>query len=151
MCEALYLAGIAPMRPAGQVSLARLERLVAAVRTVLEAAIEAGGSSLRDYARPDGELGYFSKQWRVYGREGEPCDVRWKGGSGMPKEGDPPSGARNASVERLTDSLFVGKRPAFRGCGLCRPRPFFISDQRASWRTRHRRKSEFGATHVALK
>jgi formamidopyrimidine-DNA glycosylase len=40
---------------------------------VLAAAIEAGGSSLRDYARPDGELGYFSKQWRVYGREGEPC------------------------------------------------------------------------------
>ena len=73
VCEALYLAGISPKRSAGQISLARLERLVAAVRTVLEAAIEAGGSSLRDYVRPDGELGYFSKQWRVYGREGEPC------------------------------------------------------------------------------
>lgn len=78
VCEALHLARIAPMRPAGQISLARLERLVAAVRTVLEAAIEAGGSSLRDYARPDGELGYFSKQWRVYGREGEPCDCGGK-------------------------------------------------------------------------
>jgi formamidopyrimidine-DNA glycosylase len=41
---------------------------------VLTAAILAGGSSLRDYVRPDGELGYFSKQWRVYGREGEPCE-----------------------------------------------------------------------------
>ena len=51
----------------------RLERLVEAIRTVLEAAIAAGGSSIRDYARPDGELGYFSKQWRVYGREGDPC------------------------------------------------------------------------------
>jgi formamidopyrimidine-DNA glycosylase len=40
---------------------------------VLASAIVAGGSTLRDYARPDGELGYFSKQWRVYGREGEPC------------------------------------------------------------------------------
>ena len=40
---------------------------------MLLAAIDAGGSSLRDYARPDGELGYFSKQFAVYGREGEPC------------------------------------------------------------------------------
>jgi len=74
VCEALHLARIAPMRSAGRISLPRLERLVEAVRMVLAAAIEAGGSSLRDYARPDGELGYFSKQWRVYGREGEPCD-----------------------------------------------------------------------------
>ena len=48
-------------------------RLVEAIRLVLMAAIEAGGSSLRDYARPDGELGYFSKQFQVYGREGEAC------------------------------------------------------------------------------
>lgn len=74
VCEALHLARIAPMRAAGQVSLPRLERLVEAVRIVLAAAIEAGGSTLRDYARPDGELGYFSRQWRVYGREGEPCE-----------------------------------------------------------------------------
>jgi len=74
VCEALHVARIAPAKAAGQVSLPRLERLVAAVRTVLAAAIEAGGSTLRDYARPDGELGYFSKQWLVYGREGEPCD-----------------------------------------------------------------------------
>ncbi len=74
VCEALHLARIAPMRAAGQVSLPRLDRLVEAVRIVLAAAIEAGGSTLRDYARPDGELGYFSRQWRVYGREGEPCE-----------------------------------------------------------------------------
>ena len=73
VCEALYIAGISPKRAAGNVSLARLARLVDAIRTVLLAAIEAGGSSLRDYARPDGELGYFSKQFHVYGREGEPC------------------------------------------------------------------------------
>lgn len=74
VCEALYLAGIAPTRLAGTISRKRLGKLVAAVREVLEAAISAGGSTLRDYARPDGELGYFAKQWRVYGREGEPCE-----------------------------------------------------------------------------
>ena len=73
VCEALHLAGIAPDREAGSVSPARLRRLAEAVKAVLAAAIEAGGSTLRDYARPDGELGYFSKQWRVYGREGEAC------------------------------------------------------------------------------
>ncbi|MEG3147224.1 bifunctional DNA-formamidopyrimidine glycosylase/DNA-(apurinic or apyrimidinic site) lyase [Sphingomonas sp. RT2P30] len=73
VCEALFLARISPKRAAGRISLPRLERLVAAIREVLLAAIEAGGSSLRDYARPDGELGYFSKQFAVYGREGEPC------------------------------------------------------------------------------
>jgi formamidopyrimidine-DNA glycosylase len=73
VCEALHLARIAPGRPAGQIGAGRLRRLVDAVRAVLLAAIEAGGSSLRDYVRPDGELGYFSKQWRAYGREGEPC------------------------------------------------------------------------------
>lgn len=73
VCEALHLARIAPSRAAGRIALPRLERLVEAIRVVLEAAILAGGSTLRDYARPDGELGYFSKQWRVYGREGEAC------------------------------------------------------------------------------
>ncbi|WP_375402462.1 bifunctional DNA-formamidopyrimidine glycosylase/DNA-(apurinic or apyrimidinic site) lyase [uncultured Sphingomonas sp.] len=73
VCEALHMARIAPNRAGGRIALFRLERLVEAIRTVLQAAIAAGGSSIRDYARPDGELGYFSKQWRVYGREGEPC------------------------------------------------------------------------------
>jgi len=73
VCEALNMAGIAPTREAGRISRARLVLLVDAIRDVLAAAIAAGGSTLRDYARPDGELGYFSKQWRVYGREGESC------------------------------------------------------------------------------
>ena len=73
VCEALFLARISPKRGAGQVALPRLARLVEAIRAVLLLAIDAGGSSLRDYARPDGELGYFSKQFRVYGREGERC------------------------------------------------------------------------------
>jgi formamidopyrimidine-DNA glycosylase len=73
VCEALHMAGIAPGRAAGRISRYRLDRLAGAVKEVLLAAIEAGGSTLRDYARPDGELGYFSKQWQVYGREGEQC------------------------------------------------------------------------------
>jgi formamidopyrimidine-DNA glycosylase len=74
VCEALHMAGIAPGRAGGRISKPRLERLVEAIKLVLAAAIEAGGSTLRDYARPSGELGYFSKQWRVYGREGEACE-----------------------------------------------------------------------------
>jgi formamidopyrimidine-DNA glycosylase len=73
VCEALNMARIAPGRQAGRISLARLEVLAAAIKAVLLAAIEAGGSTIRDYARPDGQLGYFAKQWRVYGREGLPC------------------------------------------------------------------------------
>lgn len=74
VCEALHLAAIAPRIPAGTVSRRRLSRLVDAVRTTLTAAIAAGGSTMRDYARPDGELGYFSREWRVYGRTAQPCD-----------------------------------------------------------------------------
>ncbi|MEO5493494.1 MAG: bifunctional DNA-formamidopyrimidine glycosylase/DNA-(apurinic or apyrimidinic site) lyase [Sphingomonas sp.] len=73
VCEALYAARISPKREAGRISLARLDRLVIEIRAVLESAIAAGGSSLRDFAHPDGNLGYFSKQFLVYGREGEPC------------------------------------------------------------------------------
>ena len=73
VCEALNLAAIAPGRAGGGLSRARLERLAEAVKSVLCDAIEAGGSSLRDYLQPNGELGYFSSQWRVYGREGKPC------------------------------------------------------------------------------
>jgi formamidopyrimidine-DNA glycosylase len=73
VCEALNMAGIAPTRAAGEVSRARLPLLVDSIRSVLEAAIEAGGSSLRDFLHPDGSLGYFANDWRVYGREGEAC------------------------------------------------------------------------------
>lgn len=73
VCEALFRAGIRPERPAGKVSRPALERLVSEIRDVLLQSIEDGGSSLRDYARPDGELGYFATRFDVYGREGEPC------------------------------------------------------------------------------
>ena len=73
VCEALHRAGIAPRRRAGSIGRARIEGLAAAIRETLAEAIEAGGSSLRDYRRADGELGYFQHAWRVYGREGEPC------------------------------------------------------------------------------
>jgi len=74
VCEALYESRIAPGTGGGSIAKPRLERLAGEIRAVLESAIEAGGSTLRDYARPDGELGYFSKQFKVYGREGEPCE-----------------------------------------------------------------------------
>jgi formamidopyrimidine-DNA glycosylase len=73
VCEALHMAGIAPSRAGGRIARPRLAVLVEAIKAVLVSAIEAGGSTLRDYAQPDGELGYFSNQWRVYGREGEAC------------------------------------------------------------------------------
>lgn len=73
VCEALYRAGIAPTRKAGRLSAARVGSLVPIIRDVLNDAILAGGSSLRDYRQADGELGYFQHSFRVYGREGEPC------------------------------------------------------------------------------
>jgi formamidopyrimidine-DNA glycosylase len=73
VCEALHMAGISPTLAAGHLTKPRLERLVIAIKVVLAAAIKAGGSTLRDFAAPDGELGYFAKDWLVYGREGEAC------------------------------------------------------------------------------
>jgi formamidopyrimidine-DNA glycosylase len=73
VCEALYRARIHPRRAGGRVSLASFERLVPVIRQVLMEAIQAGGSTLRDYARPNGELGYFAARFDAYGREGEPC------------------------------------------------------------------------------
>jgi formamidopyrimidine-DNA glycosylase len=73
VCEALYRARIHPARAGGSISLQRFERLVAAIKEVIEEAIAAGGSTLRDFASPDGELGYFSKTFDVYDREGRAC------------------------------------------------------------------------------
>jgi formamidopyrimidine-DNA glycosylase len=73
VCEALHRARISPAREAGRLALGRLERLAAAVRDVLGEAIEAGGSTLRDYAAADGGLGYFQHSFAVYDREGQPC------------------------------------------------------------------------------
>ncbi len=71
--EALFLAGINPKTVAGRVSRARMERLATAIRQVLAAAIEQGGTTLRDFVGGDGKPGYFAQQLNVYGREGEPC------------------------------------------------------------------------------
>ncbi len=71
--EALFLAGIHPLSPAGEVTEAQAERLAVAVKQVLGAAIKSGGSTLRDYIQTDGKTGYFQHRFVVYGREGEPC------------------------------------------------------------------------------
>jgi len=73
--EALFRAGISPQRLARTIPGARAARLVPAIKQTLEEAIAAGGSSLRDFVQPNGELGYFQHAWKVYGREGEPCPV----------------------------------------------------------------------------
>ncbi len=73
--EALFLAGIRPQRRAARVSLAQATALLAAVRLVLSQAIEAGGSSLKDFRHSDGSSGHFQTQTRVYGREHEACGV----------------------------------------------------------------------------
>ena len=73
VCEALFRAAISPRRSAHTIPGKRAARLVPEIKAVLEEAVAAGGSSLRDYVQSDGELGYFQHDWRVYGREGEPC------------------------------------------------------------------------------
>jgi len=72
-CEALFRAGIHPACAAGRISRARLQRLAEAVRAVLGEAIDAGGSSISDFARVDGSPGYFAHDFQVYGRQGKPC------------------------------------------------------------------------------
>jgi formamidopyrimidine-DNA glycosylase len=72
--EALFRAGLSPRRLAYTVVGQRAARLVPAIKATLTDAITAGGSSLRDYVQPDGELGYFQHAWRVYGREGARCE-----------------------------------------------------------------------------
>ena len=73
VCEALFLSKINPERKAHQVTKAESTALVKAIRAVLTKAIEAGGSTLRDFAHADGGIGYFQNQFNVYGRENEPC------------------------------------------------------------------------------
>ena len=73
VCEVLHRAGIAPNRLAADLTARQAAGLVPLIRTVLTEAIEAGGSSLRDYRQADGELGYFQHTFRVYDREGQAC------------------------------------------------------------------------------
>jgi formamidopyrimidine-DNA glycosylase len=91
VAEALFRARISPQRSAGSIPGARSKRLVPAIRQTLEDAIAAGGSSLREYVQPDGELGYFQHAWRVYGKEGEPCP-------------DCPGGSACGGVRRVVQS-----------------------------------------------
>jgi formamidopyrimidine-DNA glycosylase len=73
VCEALYRSGISPRRLAGAVPKAAIVRLTREIKATLLEAIEAGGSTLRDYVQPGGELGYFQHAFKVYGRTGEGC------------------------------------------------------------------------------
>ena len=75
VCEALFRAGISPKRKSATIPGRRAERLAPIVREGIEEAITAGGSSISDYARTDGSLGYFQHSFRVYGREGKDCPV----------------------------------------------------------------------------
>jgi formamidopyrimidine-DNA glycosylase len=73
VCEALFDAGVSPKRKARTVAGRRAERLVPAIKDVLQRAIAAGGSTLKDFAQLDGESGYFQHSFKIYGREGEAC------------------------------------------------------------------------------
>jgi formamidopyrimidine-DNA glycosylase len=75
VAETLYRARISPLRLAGDLTEPQAHALVPMIREVLAEAIEAGGSSLRDFRQANGELGYFSKHFQVYDREGEPCET----------------------------------------------------------------------------
>jgi len=73
VCEVLFRAGISPVTKAAKLSKKRVASLVPIIREVLQEAIDAGGSSLRDYRQADGELGYFQHQFKVYDQEDKPC------------------------------------------------------------------------------
>jgi formamidopyrimidine-DNA glycosylase len=73
VCEALNRSRISPFKPAGKIARKRLPLLVETIKDVLAEAVEAGGSTLKDFAATDGALGYFQHRFKVYDREGEPC------------------------------------------------------------------------------
>ena len=73
VCEALFRTGISPRRAAGRLTISETDVLAGHIKDVLSEAIEAGGSSLRDFSNTDGKLGYFQHRFDVYGREAEPC------------------------------------------------------------------------------
>jgi formamidopyrimidine-DNA glycosylase len=81
VCEALYMSGIDPRRAGGTLRAGEIEHLVAAIRQVLAAAIAAGGSTLKDFAKADGQPGYFQHSFAVYGHEGDPCPRPGCGGT----------------------------------------------------------------------
>lgn len=75
VAETLYRARISPLRLAGELAEPQVDAIVPIIREVLAEAIEAGGSSLRDFRQASGELGYFSKHFQVYDRDGDPCET----------------------------------------------------------------------------
>jgi formamidopyrimidine-DNA glycosylase len=79
VCEALFRAGVSPRKKAKNISLKAAARLHRQIAEVLAEAIDAGGSSLKDFAALDGALGYFQHHFKVYGREGEPCPICGRG------------------------------------------------------------------------
>jgi formamidopyrimidine-DNA glycosylase len=79
VAEALFRSRISPKRLAGSLKADEIKKLVPAIKKVLQDAIKAGGSSLRDHARPDGELGAFQHHFLVYDREGQPCKLGCRG------------------------------------------------------------------------
>lgn len=95
VCESLFRAAISPLRDAGSLRPAEIEPLTAAIKAVLTEAIAAGGSTLKDHMRPDGELGYFQHSFKVYGRAGERC-------SGCPGAGRCPGIQRIVQAGRST-------------------------------------------------
>lgn len=72
-CEALFMAGINPLKPSRKVSLEKLDDLVKEIKKVLKRSIKLGGSSISDFAKADGKNGYFQNTFKVYGRSSEPC------------------------------------------------------------------------------
>ncbi len=100
VCEALFRAKLSPRRVASSVAGRRADRLAQAIRETLTEAVAAGGSSLRDYVQPSGELGYFQHAWKVYGRAGRPCDVC---------PGDPACGGIERVVQSGRSTFFCGK------------------------------------------
>lgn len=102
VCETLFRARIAPDSLARDLSRTQISSLVPIIRAVLEEAIEAGGSSLRDYRQADGELGYFQHHFAVYGREGEPC----------------PTPGCHGTIQRIVQS---GRSSFY--CPHCQPKP----------------------------
>jgi formamidopyrimidine-DNA glycosylase len=106
VCEALYRARLSPKRMASTIAdrkgepNERARRLVEAIKAVLNEAIKSGGSSLRDHRRTDGELGMFQHNFRVYGREGEPCPPPYP----PPQAGEGREGACGGTVKRIVQN-----------------------------------------------
>jgi formamidopyrimidine-DNA glycosylase len=74
-CESLFLAGLSPLKKGKTVNKKQAENLAEIIKETLHKAIEAGGSTLKDFKHSDGKLGYFQHSFKVYGRGGEPCFV----------------------------------------------------------------------------